>query len=294
MEESTQAAPAIKSFKLAEIIGNIFTLSTLTLVLKLLAILVLGVIAVRIVVGIIRRLSRKSLAPRTSDILVKASRYFGYFLIAISLAETAGLDLSALLGAAGIVGIAVGFAAQTSVSNLISGLFLLTEKAYAVGDVLDVGGGIVGIVDSIDMLSVKLRTFDNRLVRIPNETLVKSNIINVTRYPIRRLNISISITYQDDIEKARSLLFAAAKANPWVLKNPAPFFMMEGFGASGIDLFFGVWFAKDDYVDMKNSILLEIKHSFDSGGVAFAYQTLTVIQDSGRRATPDSRHPSPV
>mgnify|MGYP000961946794 CR=1 FL=1 len=197
----------------------------------------------------------------------------------INFAKTAGLDLTALLGAAGIAGIAIGFAAQTSVSNLISGLFLLTEKAYVVGDVLDVGGGIVGTVDSIDMLSVKLRTFDNRLVRIPNETLVKTNIINVTRYPIRRLNINLSITYRSDLEKTRALLLKAAGENPWVLKNPAPLFMVEGFGASGVDLFLGVWFVKDNYADTKNSMLLEIKRSLDAERVAFAHQTVTVRRE---------------
>lgn len=279
MASSTKPAVTLKSLNLQDTLGNLFSLDALALILKLLVILVLGLIVVRLVAEVTRRLSRKNLSPRTSEILVKAVRYFGYLLVIINFAKTAGLDLTALLGAAGIAGIAIGFAAQTSVSNLISGLFLLTEKAYVVGDVLDVGGGIVGTVDSIDMLSVKLRTFDNRLVRIPNETLVKTNIINVTRYPIRRLNINLSITYRSDLEKTRALLLKAAGENPWVLKNPAPLFMVEGFGASGVDLFLGVWYAKDDYTDTKNSMLLEIKRSLDAERVAFAHQTVTVRRE---------------
>jgi len=278
MEVSKQPVPILESLKLQDVVNSLFSLNALWFVLRLLGVLALGLVIIRLSVGIVRRLSRKRLSPRTSEILVKAVRYSGFFIVAVNIANMAGFDLSALLGAAGIAGIAIGFAAQTSVSNLISGIFLLTEKAYAIGDVLDVGGGIVGSVDSIDMLSVKLKTFDNRLVRIPNETLVKSNIINITRFPIRRLNINLSITYQDDIEKARGILLETAEANPWVLRSPAPFFIVEGFGASGIDLFFGVWFSKDDFVDTKNSILLEIKRRFDAQGVGFAYQTLTVYQ----------------
>ena len=208
------ATQALENLKSGISLDSIFTLDQLWLILRLIGVLAVGLIIVRISVAVARKLTRKRLAPRTSELLVKFVRYTGYFLVAMNVAKVAGLDLTALLGAAGIAGIAIGFAAQTSVSNLISGIFLLTEKAYAVGDVLDVGGGIVGAVDSIDMLSVKLKTFDNRLVRIPNETLVKSNIINVTRYPIRRLNIDISITYKDDIEKARRLLLETADANP--------------------------------------------------------------------------------
>ncbi len=281
MQGSTPASLNLDNLKLKESLGNLITLEALGTALKLAGILVLGLVVVRIAVGVTRRLTRKTVSPRTSEILIKLVRYTGFFLVAVNLANAAGLDLSALLGAAGIAGIAIGFAAQTSISNLISGIFLLTEKAYAVGDVLDVGGGTVGIVDSIDMLSVKLKTFDNRLVRIPNETLVKSNITNVTRYPIRRLNINVSVTYRDDIEKARRILQEAADANPWILRSPGPLFLVEGFGESGVNLFFGVWFAKDDFVDAKNSMYIEIKKRFDREKVDFAFQTLTVYQKKG-------------
>lgn len=281
MEGATPIARTLEKLNLKESLNSIFTLDALLSILKLAGILVLGLIIVRIAVSLTKRLTRKTLSPRTSELLVKFVRYTGFFLIAVNLANAAGLDLSALLGAAGIAGIAIGFAAQTSISNLISGIFLLTEKAYAVGDVLDVGGGTVGVVDSIDMLSVKLKTFDNRLVRIPNETLVKSNITNVTRYPIRRLNINITITYGDDIEKARRVLMETADANPWILRYPAPIFIVDGFGESGINLFFGVWFAKDDFVDAKNSIHTEIKRRFDEENIEFAFRTVTVYQKKG-------------
>lgn len=281
MQGTTPAVQALENLNLKESLNNLITMEALGTALKLAGILVLGLIAVRIAAGVTGRLTRKTLSPRTSELLVKLVRYTGFFLVAVNLAKAAGLDLSALLGAAGIAGIAIGFAAQTSISNLISGIFLLTEKAYAVGDVLDVGGGTVGVVDSIDMLSVKLMTFDNRLVRIPNETLVKSNITNVTRFPIRRLNINLSITYGNDIEKARRILEETADSNPWVLRNPAPIFIVEGFGDSGINLFFGVWFAKDDFVEVKNSMHVDIKRRFDEEGVEFAFRTVTVYQKKG-------------
>ena len=160
MQGSAPVVRALDNLNLRKSLDDLITLEALGTALKLAGILVLGLIVVRVAVAVTRRFSRKTLSPRTSELLVKFVRYTGFFLVAVNLANAAGLDLSALLGAAGIAGIAIGFAAQTSISNLISGIFLLTEKAYAVGDVLDVGGGTVGVVDSIDMLSVKLKTFE--------------------------------------------------------------------------------------------------------------------------------------
>ena len=111
-----------------------------------------------------------------------------------------GVKLTALLGAAGIVGIAVGFASQTSVSNIISGLFLISEKPFAIGDVLKVGG-TTGIIQSIDLLSIKIRTFDNLFVRIPNEKILSSEVTNITRFPIRRMDIVFQVDYGQDLAR---------------------------------------------------------------------------------------------
>ena len=96
-----------------------------------------------------------------------------------------GADLSVLFGAAGIITLALGFASQTSASNLISGIFLIGDNTFSVGDTISVGS-TTGQVLSIDLLSVKLRKFDNVLVRIPNETLIKTEVTTLTRFPIRQ------------------------------------------------------------------------------------------------------------
>src|SRR5699024_2454555 len=116
-----------------------------------------------------------------------------------------GISLAPLLGAAGIAGVALGFASQTSVSNIISGLFLIAESPFKVDDIITVKS-TTGVVLSIDILLVKLRTFDNQYVRIPNETLIKTEVTNITRFPIRRLNTTISVAYKEDIGQVREIL----------------------------------------------------------------------------------------
>jgi len=103
-----------------------------------------------------------------------------------------------LLGAAGILTVAPGFASQTSASNLVSGLFMIAEHPFGVGDTIRLGS-IAGEVPSIDLLSVNLRTPDNLYVRIPNETMIKSEITNLTRFPIRRLDLEIGVAYKENL-----------------------------------------------------------------------------------------------
>lgn len=273
---AAQATPNTPGmFDMGDIFGKIFNVEAATKAIQIALMVLIGLIGVGIIVTLIRKMSGRRLDSRTGGFLVKTVQYAGFALIVINAFKIANIDLSALLGAAGIAGIALGFAAQTSVSNFISGIFLMYEKTFAEGDIVTVDD-TTGVVYSIDGLSVKLRTFDNRFVRIPNETLIKTNVINVTRFPLRRLNIKLTVTYDTDIERARQILAETAAANPGVLRKPEPFFMVQTFGANGIELFLGVWFANSDWEQANNGMYMDIKKNFDAAGIKFAYPTMTI------------------
>jgi len=187
-------------------------------------------------------------------------------IIAVSVLNELGFSLAPLLGAAGILGVAVGFASQTSVSNVISGFFLLGEEPFKVGDVIQVGD-VEGIVLTIDMLSVKIRTFDNKMVRIPNETLVKSQFTNVTHFPIRRVDINVGVAYKEDLGRVRQVLLDVAKHNPNVLMEPEPLVIFQGYGSSSIDFKFAVWARQESFLAVKNAIAEEVKRAFDAEGI---------------------------
>ena len=260
-------------------IENIFSPANMTVAIKIAAIIVVGFIVLRLIIFIVKRAMKKRFSQQSIMIVRKIIMYTVAFVILILILKQLNVKLAAILGAAGIAGIAIGFASQTSLSNIISGIFLISEKPFAVGDVIKVDG-LSGIILSVDLLSVKIRTFDNQYVRIPNEKLIKTEVVNVTKFPIRRLDINVSIAYKEDISKVKEQLLQITKKNPHCLDNPEPLFVIKEFGNSGIELLLGVWFVKTDYLVTKNTMMQEIKESFDREGIEIPFPHLSLYAGS--------------
>jgi small-conductance mechanosensitive channel len=198
-----------------------------------------------------------------------------------------GFDLSVVLGAAGILSVAIGFASQTSASNLISGLFLMMERPFSIGDIIKVGD-TTGEVISIDLLSVKVRTFDNLFVRLPNESMIKTQVTTLTRFPIRRADIKVGIAYKENIEKVKDILTNLAETNPICLEEPAPLFILLGFGNSSIDIQFSVWAKKENFLTLKNTFYQEIKEAFDTHGVEIPFPHVSLYSGEATKPFPVS------
>ena len=246
--------------------------------LRAAAILVIGLPVVIFLSRTLGGWLTKRYSPQQGMVGRKLAFYAGLAVVLVWFLGELGFSLAPLLGAAGIVGIALGFASQTSVSNIISGFFLMAEQPFRVDDVIQVGGtgGTIGRVLSIDMMSVKLRTFDNRFVRIPNESIIKTEVTNITRFPIRRADIPVGVAYKEEVDRVREVLLDVADRNPLCLTEPEPTVRFEAFGASSVDLTLAVWAAKENFLALKNSIQEEVKARFDEEGIEipFPHQTL--------------------
>ncbi len=256
-----------------------------TVLFRPLALLVIGVPAVFIVSRWVQRWVTYNSTPQRGLVVARLLTYAGLLGVAVAVLSQLGFNLAPLLGAAGILGVAIGFASQTSVSNLISGFFIMGEQSFVVGDLIQVAGR-EGIVMSIDMLSVKLRTFDNLYIRIPNETLVKSEVVTLTRFPVRRINVRLGVAYKEDLEKVREVLFETARANPDILMEPEPVFVFHGFGDSSLDILFGAWTAREKWLEAKNSIHLQIKRALDDAGIEIPFPHRTLYTGSETEPMP--------
>jgi small-conductance mechanosensitive channel len=215
--------------------------------------------------------------------LRRGIQYAAWIIAVLFVFKSFGIDSQAILGAAGIAGVAIGFAAQTSMSNVISGFFLLSEKPCEVGDIITVDT-TTGVVLSIDLLSVKLRTFDNLFIRIPNETIIRTNLTNITRFPIRRLEVAFTVPHRESVDRVRTLLRALAEENRFCLKNPAPLFLIAGLDTNGVNLGFYIWFEKSKFLDLKNTFLESMLIAFKENDIVFSAQRVAV--EAGLDASP--------
>lgn len=261
----------------------------LAILLRLLVLLLMVWPLVFVLAGWARRFVVRHYSAQHSMIVGKIVQYGGSILVLILVFHELGFSLAPLLGAAGVLGVALGFASQTSVSNIISGLFLVAEQPFVVDDLIRVGN-TTGHVLSIDILSVKLRTLDNQFVRIPNETIIKTEVVNVTRFPIRRCDIKVSVAYHEDLGRVRKILLDVAHQNPLALEEPEPLIILEAFGASGIDFNFAVWTSKADFLALKNSIQDDLKQRFDREGIEIPYPHLSIYTGAETKPFPVKLH----
>lgn len=192
--------------------------------------------------------------------------YFIFLIFVMASLKEAGFKLSVFLGAAGILTVALGFASQTSASNLISGLFLIGEGSFEVGDTIQLtlirGHVIEGEVISIDLLSVKLLTQDNVYVRLPNEQLIRAPVHNLSKFPIRRIPITLAINFHENIIKVREVLIDVATKYPLVLADPKPAVTVTAFRESSIELLFAIWCDGDNFYKVRDEMQERIRNGF--------------------------------
>ena len=238
-------------------------------------ILVLGLILIHGVSYLVKRLLPKTLSKQRQMIISRAINYTGYLTLGAVIIAELKIPVTPLFGTAGVIGLVVGVASQTSIGNIVSGFFLVSEKSFEIGDVIKIGDKS-GVVYSIDLLSIKIKTFDNLLLRIPNQTIISSEVTNVTKFPIRRLDFNVGVAYKEDLKKVKEILERIAKQNPLCLDEPEPLIVFKEFGNSSIDILLGVWFEKTNYLAVKNSVFQDIKSTFDAEGIEIPFPHVTL------------------
>ncbi|WP_426359085.1 mechanosensitive ion channel family protein [Pseudocolwellia sp. HL-MZ19] len=237
--------------------------------------LLVGYVVAKLISRFSLQFLKKVFTPSTSRTVQKGAFYLIFVLFIFSALLEMGFNLSVLLGAASVLTVAVGFASQTSASNFISGIFLMAERSFVIGDVIRVGS-TTGEVLSIDLLSVKIRTFDNLFVRLPNESLIKSEVTTLSKFPIRRADMKIGVAYKEDIALVKRVLEKVASNNPLCLEEPKPLYIFQGFEDSSLSLQFSVWAKRENFLELKNSMYEQIKNAFDKENIEIPFPHISL------------------
>ncbi|AEC51867.1 hypothetical protein PNA2_0951 [Pyrococcus sp. NA2] len=191
------------------------------------------------------------------------------FFLALNIAGFTG-RLTTVIAAAGITGIVLGFSAQTVIANLISGIFMYFDKPLEIGDPIEVGD-YSGIVHDIRIFSTRIRTWDGLLVRIPNEKLFNSEIKNLAKYPARRVDVIVGISYKDDIGKAIDVIKKTLDEIPYVLAEPEPMVFVQELGDSSVNLAIRAWAPSEKWFDVRVEILRRVKEALDREGIEIPF-----------------------
>jgi small-conductance mechanosensitive channel len=225
---------------------------------------------------IFRPVNRK--LPRQAGILMeKAVLTLLWVFVVVHALRAVGVDLISVLGAAGVAGIAIGFAAQTVLSNLISGIFIMSERSIRLGDYVS-AGGITGTVESINLLSATLRQADNSTVRIPCETLVKEPVVNMTGDTLRRCDFDLGVDYSSNLEHVRQVLLRVIDEQPLLAADPAPAVHFVGFGDSSLNLHIGAWCKTEDYHRARFAFGKAILEAFAREKINIPFPIRTVLR----------------
>ena len=247
--------------------------------LTVLSLLIGGIImaAGLIVAKIAKLLFHKYYAPTLpKDTAQNLSKilYFGIIVVSFLIFTTnQGIDLSGLMVAGGIFAVVIGFATQSVVSNLISGIFLMIEKPAKHGDTIQIPDmNISGTLLDVGTFSSRIRKFDGTIIRVPNEKFFTSNIRSLSSSTVRRAEVMVGISYKDDIDQAISVIKNEIKTTmPFVLVVPEPEFRIEELGDSSVNIQVLVWHPRDDWSQAQPILLNTVKRALDNAGIEIPF-----------------------
>ncbi len=260
--------------KLEEQIFNFFTNALIVV-----AVLVIGYLIVKLLIKIIKNILLKTKLDRTAvSFIMSVLKVLLYFIVAITALGTIGVNIASLITALGAAALTAGLALQDCLGNVVSGLVILINKPFIAGDTLDFEG-IMGKVAKINIFSTTIHTFDNKLVTIPNSKLTKNNVINCTMVDKRRLDLTYSVSYDDDIAKVKSLIYSLIAQNKMIMNDPEPKVYVGEHLDSGIQILVQVWVEPNDYYEVYYFMQENVKLIFDKNGVTIPYPHLVVKND---------------
>lgn len=199
-------------------------------------------------------------------LLCKIAKGIIWALVLIQGLRGVGVDVVGILGAAGVAGVAIGFASQTALSNLISGAFLVSERSFHMGDYIQVGSE-EGTVESINLLSVYLRRSDNTLVRVPCEMLIKTPVRNLTGAALRRIDLDLGVDYTSDLTRVKEIIMKVIEERPLLMTDPAPIVTFSGFGDSALNLHIGAWCKTGVYHSVRYEFATALLEAFAANNI---------------------------
>ena len=243
------------------------------------AVLIIGLIVAGAVSRAVERALKNSskFDPTVADFLSSLVKYAMWALVLVTVLAQFGVETTSILAALGGMALAVGLALQGTLSNVASGVMILVQKPFKVGESIS-AGPVTGTVEEIGLFTTQLKQFDGLFVMVPNSELWNQAIVNFTRHPTRRFELVVGIAYGDSMEQARGELLSLAKADERVLADPEPVTFVNSLDDSSVGIGLRVWCATPDYLALSWDLTEKAKARFDDVGISIPFPQREVIQ----------------
>lgn len=251
---------------------------SLKVILQALITAVVGYFLIQLATKTVEKVLEKSKLEKAAHSLIKTLvKTVLYVLLALMVASGLGIDVTGIVALASVLTLAVSLALQNMLANVIGGFTLLYTHPFGSGDYVEVAGKS-GTVTEVGIAYTKLMTPDNKLISIPNSSVIATDIINYSVCENRRVDVTITASYDAPVAKVEAALWEAANV-PGVLEDPAAFISVTEYGDSAISYVIRVWVKNADYWDVHFAITHKIKEIFDAQGIEMTYPHLNVHLD---------------
>jgi len=253
--------------------GNWHTLALGWGVRALLALLLflVGMRVARWIAGIAEKgLTRAEVEPTAVLFLRKVAYVILLVVLVLAALQVIGVPMTSMIAVLGAAGLAIGLALKDSLSNIASGVMLVTLKPFRVGDVVTIAGE-TGKVEQVSIFQTRLRGGDNQTIVLPNSLITADSIVNLTPDTMRRIELVVGIGYHDDIQAARAAALAVMHGDPRVLAEPAPDVLVYGLADNSVQLGIRCHVRNDDHFVAKCELTERIKHAFDDAGISIPF-----------------------
>lgn len=253
---------------------NIGSLSLGNLISALITLLIC-ILAIRLVMRVMRPLiTRSRLSESLSNFILKALKVALEFIAILIVADSLGINVTALLAVFSLFGLALSLSVQNCLSNLMSGITILLTKPFEDGDFIE--AGVSGTVKDIGLIYTQIQTVDNKLIYVPNSELSASKVINYSKEQNRRVDLTFGADYACPIEDVKAALRTAVSRVDGVLPEPEPFVRVAEYAASNINYVVRVWCRNADYWNVYFDLLEAVARAFDEAGVSMSYEHVNV------------------
>ncbi len=250
----------------------------LTSVLPVLIIYVVGAFLISLILKLVNKALEKSNLEKAAYSLIKTVvKVVLYGLLLLIIASKLGIDVTGIVALASVLTLAISLSVQNALTNLVSGFTLLYTKPFSSGDYVEVAGQS-GSVNEIGLTYTKLTTPDNKIVCIPNSAVTSAQIVNYTVLGKRRVDVTVSASYDSPIQLVLETLTEAGKVST-ILESEPVFAAVNSYGESSINYVLRVWSTADDYWTTLFAINENIKKLFDEKGVTMTYPHLNIHLD---------------